>query len=492
MRKKLKVFVVASEAVPLVKTGGLGDVAGSLPPELSDLGQDVTILIPAYRGIDRRRYPLISEGIVLKVPMGDGFVRGNVLRSDAIPGVTVRLIDQPDLFGRKGIYGDDEVDYPDNGVRFGFFSKAVLELIKHEESPPDIIHCNDWQTAMIPVFLRTTYADDPFFSDVRTVFTIHNIAYQGIFRPEILRRIRLPIGLFTTEGGLEFYGDVSFLKGGILFSDAITTVSPTYCREIQTAEYGYGMEGVLRSRADDLKGIRNGIDIIEWNPAMDTMLPESIRSGSREEKEEAKRALLVECGLAFREDVPVVGVVSRLAAQKGYDLVEEIADEILVMDIQMVVLGVGEKKYEKLFERLRDDYVGKVFVNFTFDNRLAHMIYGGSDMFLMPSRYEPCGLGQMIALRYGTIPIARKTGGLADTIVDEDGRRNGFLFTEPSGPALLKAFRRAYQTFQDREAWLEIMSRAMEGDYSWKASAYQYLDLYYQVLADHPVTEVVK
>jgi starch synthase len=490
--KRLKVFVVSSEAVPLVKTGGLGDVTGSLPPELSDLGQDVTIILPAYHGIDRRRYPLVSEGISLKVPMGDGYIHAGVLRSDAIPGVTVRLIDQPDLFGRKGIYGDGEVDYPDNGVRFGFFSKAILELIRHEESPPDIIHCNDWQTAMIPVFLRTMYADDPFFREIRTVFTIHNIAYQGLFRPEILRRIHLPLSLFTTEGGLEFYGDVSFLKGGILFSDSITTVSPTYCREIQTAEFGYGMEGVLKSRSDDLIGIRNGIDVIEWNPAMDTVLPESIRPGSREEKEEAKRALLVECGLAFREDIPVIGIVSRLAAQKGFDLVEEIADDILALDVQMTVLGIGDKLYEKLFERLRDDYVGKVFVNFAFDDRLAHMIYGGSDMFLMPSRYEPCGLGQMIAMRYGTVPIARKTGGLADTIVDEEGRRTGFLFTEPSAVSLLRAIHRAYRTFQDREAWLAIMNRGMEGDYSWKASARQYLDLYNQLVAEKPLTEVVK
>ena len=238
VKRRLKVVLVSSEAVPLVKTGGLGDVAGSLPPELADLGQDVHLILPAYRGIDRRKYPLISEGIVLKVPMGYGVVHAGVLKSDAIPGVTVRLIDQTGLFGRDGIYGDGDADYPDNGIRFGFFSRAVLELIKREEDPPDIIHCNDWQTALIPVFLRTTYADDPFFRETRTVFTIHNIAYQGLFRPDILRKMHLPDRLYATEGGLEFYGSVSYLKGGILFSDLITTVSPTYCRESRTEEYG--------------------------------------------------------------------------------------------------------------------------------------------------------------------------------------------------------------------------------------------------------------
>jgi len=457
VKDRLKIIFVSSEVVPLAKTGGLADVAGALPPALADLCHDVTVILPAYRGIDRDRYPLLSEPIVLKIPIGDTEMSAGVLRSNAIPGVTVRSIDQPYFFDRKGIYDAGGIAYADNAERFAFFSKAVIELVRQDEYPPDIIHCNDWQTALIPVFLKSVYGRDPFFKDTRVVFTVHNVAYQGTFPAEIISKVHLPDELIVTEGGLEFYGKVSFLKGGIVFSDLITTVSPTYSREIQTEEYGFGMEGILRSRSSDLKGVLNGIDVIEWNPSMDTNLPEGIQTGSRVEKERVKKALLTECGLAYLEETPVIGIVSRLAAQKGFDLIEEAADEMMKEEIKLVVLGIGEERYENLFEKLRKDYPGKVFVNFAFDNTLAHMIYGGSDIFMMPSHYEPCGLGQMIAMRYGTVPVARKTGGLADTIQDENGRRNGFLFREYEVDSFLKAYDRALKTFQHSEEWLEIM-----------------------------------
>jgi starch synthase len=492
VNERLKIVVVSTEVVPLIKTGGLGDVTGSLSPALASLEQDVTVIAPAYRNIDRDRYPLLSESVTLKIPIGRGVKHAGVLRSDAIPDVNIRLIDQPGFFGRKGIYDEKGVTYPDNAIRFAFFSRAVLELLRLEVSPPDIIHCNDWQTGLIPVYMKSLYDDDLFFQDTRVIFTIHNIAYQGTFPRESLREIHLPADLYVTEGGIEFYKKISYLKGGIVFSDLITTVSPTYSKEIQTEEYGYGMDGILRSRSAYLRGVLNGIDVIEWNPSMDTHLPESIRPGSRREKEHVKKELLSICGLPYQEGIPVIGIVSRLAAQKGFDLVEEIADEMMKADVQCVVLGVGERRYERLFERLRKANPGKVFIRFAFDNALAHMIYGGSDIFLMPSHYEPCGLGQMIAMRYGTVPVARKTGGLNDTICDEDGKRNGFLFKTYDAASLLRAYRRALAAFQNEETWLEIMRRGMEGDYSWKSSALRYLDLYRQILARKPHYEVIK
>jgi starch synthase len=485
-------MIVSSEVVPLVKTGGMGDVAGSLASALADLGQDVTVVLPAYRLIDRDRYPLLSECLFIKAPVGDTDKHAGILRSDAVPGARTRLIDQPEYFGRGGLYDKDGVAFADNSLRFAFFSRGILELIRAEESPPDIVHCNDWQTGLIPVYLKTLYDGDPTFRGIRVVFTLHNVGYQGVFPSETLPLIHLPDELCVTEGGLEFYGNISYLKGGILFSDLITTVSPTYSREIQTREFGYGMEGVLKSRSADLKGILNGIDVVEWNPAMDTHLPESIRPGSRQEKEQVKRELLITCGLSYREDVPVIGIVSRLAVQKGLDLIESVADEMMKADVRLVVLGVGEKRYERLFERLRKNYPGKVFVRFAFDNAMAHLIYGGSDIFLMPSKYEPCGLGQMIAMRYGTVPLARKTGGLADTVFEEDGRQNGFLFQEYSAASLLEAYRRALKTYERKEEWLEIMKRGMERDSSWRASADRYLQLYRELLERKPSLETVR
>ncbi len=476
--EKLKIVYVSSEASPLVKTGGLADVAGSLPQALADLGHDVSVFLPAYKCINREKYPLLSESAVLQVPLGGEERRCGVLRSGAISGVSVRLIDQPDLFGRDGLYDEGGIPYPDNAVRFAFFPRAVIELIRLEGNPPDIIHCNDWQTALLPVFLKTCYRDDPCFRSTQVLFTIHNIAYQGTFPQWMLGEIGLPEGLYVTEGGLEFYGKISYLKGGILFSDLITTVSPSYSREIQTEEYGFGMEGVLKSRADSLVGVLNGIDVQQWNPAADSYLPEAIGPGDWEERESVKRTLMKVCGLDYEEGIPLVGIVSRLAGQKGFDLIEAAADRIMESGVFMVVLGRGERRYEELFLGLKARYPDRLFVRLDFDDPLAHLIYGGCDIFMMPSRYEPCGLGQMIAMRYGAVPLARKTGGLADTIIDEGGKRNGFLFEEFSPSSLLRAFDRALKAYHKREGWREIMMNGMRGNYSWRASAGRYLEIY--------------
>jgi len=477
-----RIVFVSSEVVPFVKTGGLADVAGSLPPAMARFGHEVTVILPAYRSVDRKRHPLSPRGAALDIPIGKGVKRGNILTSDAIPDVSVRLIDQPEFFGREGLYDAGGKEYADNAVRFGFFSRAVLELIKQAGTPPDVIHCNDWQTGLIPVYLRTLYRQDPFFRKTRTVFTVHNVAYQGCFPPEVLRDVHLPDRLFVTEGGLEYYGRVSYLKGGILFSDLITTVSPTYSREIQTEEYGYGLEGVLKSRSADLRGVLNGIDVQEWDPAVDPHLPGPIRSGSEGGKERAKRALLEACGLEYRDGAPALGVVSRLAIQKGFDLLEGAAPRMLEEEIRLIVLGQGEKRYADFFRRLMRKYPDKVYFKQAFDNRLAHMIYGGCDLFLMPSRYEPCGLGQMIAMRYGTVPLARRTGGLADTIRDEDGKRTGYLFRGYHQDELLEAFYRVLKAYSHREEWREIMRRGMSGDYSWEVSGLRYIGLYLRLL----------
>ncbi len=490
-KSRLKIVFVSSEVDPLAKTGGLADVAGALPAALADLGHDVTVILPAYYAIDRAKYPLLSKPGAIEVPVGGKSEWGGLLTSNVLPGVTVYLVDHPGYFGRKGLYGEGGIDYRDNDERFAFFSRAIVELIRREKEPPDIIHCNDWQTALVPVYSRSLYADDPILDRSRVVFTIHNMAYQGLFTRDALARIDLPRNLFATEEGLEFYGGISFLKGGIIFSDLITTVSPTYSREIQTAEYGNGLQGVLSNRSDSLHGVLNGIDVLEWNPAIDACLPCRILPGSWREKDEAKRALMEKCGLKYSKDSPVIGVVSRLAGQKGFDLVAGACERMMKADVSFVILGVGEKRYERFFLKMMGEYPERVSVNLAFDNRLAHMIYGGSDIFLMPSRYEPCGLGQMIAMRYGTVPLARKTGGLADTIRDQDGARNGFLFRSYQANALLRAFYRALKAFQDKRRWHEIMRNGMEGDYSWSASGRRYVELYESTIARRRSQEVM-
>ncbi|MDD5448967.1 MAG: glycogen/starch synthase, partial [Candidatus Omnitrophica bacterium] len=412
----MKILFVSSEVVPFAKTGGLADVAGSLPIFLEKSGVEIKIAMPKYKTIK---------------------VKGD--RATLGKGVEVLFIENDKFFNREQLYGDKFGDYPDNLERFSYFSRQCLELIKKIGFKPDVIHCNDWQSSLIPVYLKTQYKTDPFYSNIKTMLTIHNLSYQGLFDASQFQKTGLDAGLFGMDG-LEFYGKVNILKGGILFSDIITTVSPTYSREIQTKEFGYGLEGVLKSRANRIYGILNGIDYNLWNPKMDRHIAKMYDAAHIDDKGANKENLQKESALTVNRDIPLIGLISRLADQKGLDLISAVIGDLLKTKIQFICLGTGDEKYHILFERIAKLYPKKASINLKFDAVLAQKIYAGSDMFLMPSRFEPCGLGQMIALRYGTIPIVRLTGGLKDTIQEYDpatGEGNGFAFSGYSSDELL-------------------------------------------------------
>ncbi len=481
----MKVLLVSSEIYPFAKTGGLADVAGSLPRALKRLGVDVRLAMPLYtRKIDRCRFNLSSTGVQLEFEMAGkrrvGYV--DVADYDSIP---VYFIDEREFFDRDNLYGTPEGDYEDNWLRFAFFSKAIIEMLKPLDFIPDVIHINDWQTSLVPVYLKEVYSDDESLSNTKVLLTIHNIAYQGVFGSWVLPQIGLPWSVFHMEA-LEFYGNVNYLKGGIVYSDAINTVSPTYAKEIQTPEYGYGLEGILRKRSADLYGILNGIDYDAWNPATDQHIFANYSVKNFEDgKRENKKRLLEEQKLPYKPDVPLIGIVSRMAAQKGFDIIKDVLDDIADLELQFVVLGSGDKAYQDMFVDIARRYPDKFAVTIGFDPVLARKIYAASDMFLMPSRYEPCGLGQMIALRYGSIPVVRKTGGLADTIVDYTENPDegyGFVFEQYEGAALLDAIKRAISTYARRSEWRTIVERGMKLDFSWNASAKKYIELYRKMI----------
>lgn len=453
----MKILYCASEAVPFAKTGGLADVAGSLPLHLKRLKADVRVCLPKYKCVK---------------------IKG--ARAKINKTVPVYFIKNNQYFDRPYLYGTEKGDYPDNLERFSFFCRAVLELLKKENFKPDVIHCNDWQTALIPVYLKTIYKDDPFYGGIKTIFTIHNMAYQGTFPKEEYPKLGLGWEYFHIEC-LEFYGMVNLMKGGLVFSDFITTVSPSYSREIQTPEFGCKLEGVLSKKAAFLSGILNGIDYDEWNPKTDKDLFRRYSPALAADKVYNKVGLQRQCGLPVKPDVPLVGVVGRLAHQKGFDILAEKIDEICSMNLQFVLLGAGDEAYHKIMRDIAKKYPDKTSINIKFDGILAKRIYAGSDMFLMPSRYEPCGLGQMISLRYGTIPIVRMTGGLADTISEfsaQASEGNGFVFQQYSADELVSAIKRALDVYKDRKEWLGLVRRAMGYDFSWGNSAREYIKLY--------------
>lgn len=475
----MKILFVASEVAPFAKTGGLADVAGSLPRALRQLGHDVRIVLPCYQVIQEQGYVFRKGRRSVEVSAGGRSDKG-LLRQTAIDDVPVYCLHHQGYFQRPGLYGTAAGDYPDNALRFGFFCRAVLQLLRRLDFRPDVVHLNDWQTGLIPVLLRAELAGDPFFSGVATILTIHNLGYQGIFPADTLAALGLPPALFSLDG-LEYYGKISFLKGGLLFSDLITTVSETYCREIQTPGMGFGFDGILRHRREVLFGILNGIDTRQWDPAGDSRIPHRYDAADLKGKGGCKRALQKEMGLAVAPATPIVCMVTRLDMQKGLDLLEDAWEGIVRRDLQFVLLGSGERKHTAFFEALRDRHPGKVAIRLSFDDSLARRIYAGSDIFLMPSRYEPCGLGQMIALRYGTVPVVRQTGGLADTVIDpahDAGNANGFTFQGLSGAALLGALDRALARFADRRSWRKLMRQGMTSDFSWTRSAERYVELY--------------
>lgn len=487
--RPLKILVVSSEVVPFAKTGGLADVAGSLPKALAtvgndNLGNDVRIAMPRYQQIEGGAYKMDFP-----VPFKNRFETA-IIRESSIEAhyqgerrtIPVYMIDNHHYFYRDRMYVFD-----DEAERFAFFSKTVLEMLPRLDWQPDVIHCNDWQSGPIPLFLKTHYRQDPFYNRIATVFTIHNLQYQGNFPKDVLRILGLGDEFFHPER-LEFFGMVSFMKAGILYADVINTVSRTYAAEIQRPELGERMDGLLRKRSADLYGIVNGINYHEFNPKTDPRIHRNFDQFSVINKKENKFSLQKEMGLPVK-DVPLIGLISRLVDQKGLDLISKVIDEMLSEELQFVVLGSGERYYEQMFESIRSRYPEKVGLYIGFNAILAQRIYAGSDMFLMPSRFEPCGLGQIISLRYGTIPIVRFTGGLADTVNDYNpatGSGNGFGFSEYSGKALLHTVRRALQIYREQpEQWHRLVRNAMEMDFSWARSGVEYLQLFQEAMSRH-------
>lgn len=483
--RSLKVLLAASEVVPFAKTGGLADVVGALPRVLLKLGCEVAVVLPKYRSISPEKYKLKVAVKDMPVPMGMGEMSADVLSTRlGDTHATVYFIQHDRYFDREGFYGTSAGDYQDNAERFAFFSRAVMEMPKALHWNPDILHLNDWQTGLAAAYLKTLYKNDPAFANTRSLFTIHNMAYQGLFPKYVLPMTGIGWEEFTPDK-MEFYDQVNYLKAGLVYSDALNTVSERYAQEIQTDEFGHGLQGVLKSRASVLHGIVNGIDYDEWNPATDREIPAQYTVKNHEKKLASKRKLLEEMGLEFKPSVPVVGLVSRLTDQKGLDLVAETIESFLSMDVQFVVLGTGEPRYHALFENLKQRFSSKLAVALKFDHRLSKMIYAGSDLFLMPSRFEPCGLGQMIAMKYGTIPLVRRTGGLADTVenLSPDGKKgDGFVFDNYRGEELLFAIKRAVEAFHQPKLWKGLVQRAMKQDFSWDVSAGKYLDLYREIL----------
>ncbi|OPH47121.1 starch synthase [Paenibacillus ferrarius] len=471
----MKVLFAASEAVPFIKTGGLADVIGSLPKELSQQGLDVRVILPKYGDIPAKYREAMTSVVTFDIYVGwrKQYIGIDVLEQD---GVTFYFVDNEFYFKRPGIYG-----YGDEAERFGFFCRGVIEALPLLDFQPDVIHCHDWQASMIPVLLKAHYQHLPFFNQIKTVTTVHNLKYQGVFDQSLLKDLFGLSDDHFTGNALELHGGASFLKGGLLYSDRLTTVSQTYAEEIQTPYYGEYLDSLLRHRKDQLQGIVNGIDYDIFDPMTDPHLVVNYRD-SLPKKQQNKLALQERLGLPVDGDVPMIALVTRLVQQKGLDLIQHVLPEILGLDIQLVVLGTGEAGYEQMFRYAAQTHPGKVSAQINFDEALAHQIYAASDMFLMPSQFEPCGIGQLIALRYRSVPIVRETGGLKDTVQPYNeftGEGTGFTFSHYNAHDMLHTIRRAVFFYKnDRDAWLKMQQNMKKGDFSWKKSAAQYMALY--------------
>ena len=478
----MRVLFAASEAHPFIKTGGLGDVMGALPKSLAKLGVDVRVVIPKYKNIKDELKQKLQFVKWFTVSVGWRNQYCGIFQYQ-YKGVIYYFIDNEYYFNRDGLYG-----YFDDGERFAFFNRAVLEFIKQIDWQPDLINCNDWQTGMVPVLLNLEYKKDEFYSKIKTVFSIHNLLFKGSFSPKVLPELFGYDYMPLVNGSVELDGSVSFLKGGLNYCDQITTVSNTYAEEIKTPQYGEGLDGFLRSKSYYLMGIVNGIDYEEFNPQDDKFIFKNFNINSLDNKVENKLALQRELGLPQKKDTPMIGLISRLTHQKGCDLIVNMIDRLLQRDIQIVILGTGDYWYEETFKNLQYRYPDKVSANIKFDNTLAHKIYAATDMFLMPSLFEPCGLGQLIALRYGSIPIVRETGGLKDTISPYNkynGVGNGFGFKNFNSNELMQIMEYALTIYNDKNAWNNIIRQAMNSDNSWEKSAMQYKWLYEGVVKRH-------
>jgi starch synthase len=490
MKKPLNILFLSPEVVPFSKSGGLADVAGALPQALSEHGCNVTVATPYYGDLLKGKFDTPpAGGPAVTVPVGTESYTLSIRTLDApIGDVRHLFVQNAELYARPGLYGDAKGDYPDNDIRFICFCRGILEWVKRTAWKPDIVHVNDWQSATATAYLATVFADDPFFAGTRSVLTIHNLAYQGLFPAERFANLGLDPGLFYPTSPFEFWGSVGFLKSGIAYAHKINTVSPTYAREIQTEDLGAGLDGVLRDRSRDLTGILNGMDTDDWSPTADRLIAKPFTSGRIPSGKNAnKDALCERAGFPkSRWNRPLIGMISRLAEQKGFDLIEDAAEEMFALDFTLVLLGTGEKRFHELFTRFQRQYAERLKVFLTFDNVLAHQIEAGSDFFLMPSRYEPCGLNQMYSLAYATIPIVRSTGGLADTVVDADSdpaRGNGFTFDNYTPTAMLQAVLRALAAYGQAKRWASLRKRAMTADFSWSRSANAYIDLYHAALS---------
>lgn len=474
----MKVLFAAAEAVPFIKIGGLADVIGALPKALQDSGAEVRVVLPKYLGIPEHFRAQMEHVGELYVPVGwrNQYCGIEKLVHDDI---TYYFIDNEYYFGRDAVYG-----YMDDGERFAFLNRAVPQLLQAAGFRPDIIHCHDWHTALIPVLLDAHYRHAPFYQNIRTVFTIHNLLYQGIFPYEVLGELLELDDRYFTMDGLEYYGKVNFLKGGVVYSDHVTTVSPTYAREIQSAHFGYGLEGLLHALGPKLSGIVNGIDTKSYNPAADPHIAFQY-GASIAAKRENKVRLQEELQLPISRDVPLIAMVTRMVDSKGLDLVLRVLDEMLTFDdMQFVILGTGDPKYEQWFREAQQRHQQKMSAQIMFDDALSRKIYAASDIFLMPSNFEPCGISQLLALRYGSIPVVRETGGLNDTVHSYNeftGEGNGFSFTNINAHDMMHTIRRAVSFYHRPEHWNRIVKNALDGDYSWNVSANEYMDIYHRI-----------
>lgn len=485
----LNIVMAASEAVPYAKTGGLADVVGALVIELTKLGHHVTLLMPGYRGRATGESRQLAMRLSIPVdgkPVDVTVEEENVAVTGSAHRLRVLFVRYDPYFDREGLYQQDHRDYPDNLERFILFSRAVLEIVRNliqiRGEKIDVLHLHDWQTALCAVYLKTLPHEYRGLEQLKVLLTMHNMGYQGIFPDQLFVKTGLPSSLFSPDG-IEFYGSVNCLKGGIIFSDAVSTVSPTYAKEIMTPEYGCGLEGVLASRADGVKGITNGIDVATWNPQTDSYLPAHYMITDLSGKQACKRALQHELGLPNR-DVPLLAVIGRLTVQKGFDLLIDVIPELMFLHMQIVVLGMGERHLQQQLSAIKAKYPDCIGLCLGFDEGMAHRIEAGSDMLIMPSRYEPCGLSQLYSLRYGTVPIVRRTGGLSDTVVPfrpstvKSGCATGFHFIDASADSLLSVLLLALHVFKEREKWQSLICAGMKVDSSWNRSAKLYVDLY--------------
>jgi starch synthase len=486
MEDPLKIFILASEAVPFAKTGGLADVAGSLPAALKRLGVDVRLCLPRYRMSFEKNHhmrPLLED---LDIPLGEAMLRANILETRSHDKIPVYLIDREDMYDRPNLYGNEKGDYYDNLERFTFFAHCTLKMIQRLGLIPDIIHCHDWQAGLVPALLKGPYKKSPPFSRTASVFTIHNLGYQGIFPAKKFPVIGLNAADFFHPDGVEFWGNVSLLKAGIVYADAVTTVSPTYSQEIQTPEYGMGMEGILQNRRESLYGILNGVDYNEWNPAKDIHIAANYSWKRMTGKKQCKESLIQEMNLdPSLITKPLLGMISRLDAQKGLDILVAMLDKILTLDMGLVILGSGDAKIQAALKKAADKHSKKIGIYIGFNESLAHQIMAGADIFLIPSRYEPCGLTQMYALKYGTVPVVRATGGLNDTITPFNkgtGEGNGFRFGPYDAKAFFGAIQQAVRVYKDQQTWKKIQANGMQKDFSWDRSAEMYAEIYQTVL----------